>query len=301
MPLHETPTITTEWTTELEIARALFANGDYDDVLKVVEPLLLRQLDALSKFGACQLKACVHSERQEWQECLDVLRVSGPLIDDLPADLRAKYHGQRALAHRNLNQTGAAILDYEAARDAALDAGDELILAGVQNNLAAIYGRENRFDEAIAEVDAAIRIATRLGEEISLGRYYDNKAQVLIMAKRYSEALTYSKKAVALLLNHPAGQEARFTHGLALIGVGAGYLDEPKSIEQFRARHDAAKMIDVELSPDLVRSALARSDGHVLGAAQLLNVSHSAVIKWIGKCSLKRAPKRRRAKPLIVK
>ena len=301
MPLQETSTTATQWTTELEVARALYAVGDYGDVLKIVEPLLSRETDALSRFTACQLKACVHSERQEWVECVETLRVSGPLVDLMPADLRAKYHGQRALAHRNLNQTDAALLDYEAAREAAFEAGDEQILASVRNNLAAMYGHQKRLEEAILEADAAIRIALRLGDDINLGRYYDNKAQLMIAGKRYAEALTFSKKAMALLASHPAGREARFTYGLALIGVGTGYLDDPKSVEQFRARHDAAKSIDAELNADLIKSALARSNGHVFGAAQLLNVSHSAVIKWIGKHRLERAPKRRRSKSLITK
>lgn len=301
MPRQASSTIDRELTPELELARAFYAVGDYDDVLQTVEPLLNRELDPLSRFTACQLKACVHSERQQWLECLDVLRVSGPLIDEMPADLRAKYYGQRALAHRNLNNADAALVDYEGARDAAIESGDERIVASVRNNLATMYGHEKRINEAIREVDAAVKIATRSGDDLNLGRYYDNKAQLLVAAKRYAEALTYSRKAMALLVNHPAGHEARHTHGLALIGVGAGYLEEPKSVEQFRARHDAAKMIDVELNASLVKSALARSNGHVFGAAQLLNVSHSAVIKWIGRHGLDRAPKRRRSKSLISK
>lgn len=301
MPQLQTPTIAGRFTTELEMARALFANGDHDDVLQIVDPLLLRDADDVSKFAAFQLKACVHSERQEWEQCLEVLRISGALLDEMPADLRAKYHGQRALAQRNLDQTDEALVEYEAARNAALEAGDDRIIATVRNNLATVYAIVGRVDEAVMEVDAAIRIVTRLGDDVYLGRCYDNKAQLLIAVRRYAEALTCSKRAVSLLAHHPANTEARTTHGLAMIGVGISYLDEPKTIEQYRARHDIEKELHVDLDVELIKTALKRANGQVLGAAKLLHVRHFAVAKLIDKHKLERSPKRRRAKSLRAK
>lgn len=300
MLLHETPTIA--WTAEIEMARALLSAGCYDDVLGIVDPIAIRDgLDALTKFAACQLKAVAHSERGEWVECRDALTLSAPIVDELPPELRGRFFGQRALAHRNLDEIDAALVDYEQARDCAIAVGDDQTLANIRNNLAKVYSDQERVGEALIEVDAAIKIATRLRDGINLGRFLDTKAQALVVGKRYVEALSYSTTAIDLLHDHPAGAEARWTHGLAMIGAGASYLEKPKSIEQFRDIHDAAKLIQVELGVELLEVALKRAEGHVLGAAKLLHVSHSLIIKLIKKHGLERVPQRRRNKSLIAK
>lgn len=300
MPLIETPTLA--YTAELEMARALFSDGDFDAVLSIVNPIVGREgVEPVTKFVACQLKSCCHSERDEWRESLNALRLVASIVDDMPAELRAKHFGQRALAHRHLNEVDDALVDYEQARVNALECGDELTVASIRNNIAGIYSHQDRADEAHKEVDEAIRIAERLGEKISLGRFLDRKAQIFNFQKRYADALTCSAKAVAFLSDHPALAEARWTHGLAMIGTGASYLEKPKSIEQFRDIHDAARLIHVELGVELLEVALKRANGHVLGAAKLLHVSHSAIIKLTQKHGLERVSRRRRNKSVIAK
>lgn len=290
------------WTVELETARALYAAGDYDDVLRVVEPIIARDgVDAITRFGACQLKACVQSQRGEWRDSLETLKLTAPLVDHLPPELRAKFFGQRALAHRNLNQLADSLIDYEAARFYAQEVGDDQSEANVRNNLAKIYADEGRVDDALMEVDAAIKTAIRTRDDISLGRYYDTKAQILIGAKRYAEALTSSKKAVALLSSHPSGAEARTTHGIAMVGAGSRFLKKPETLREFRARRDAAKLVQVTVDAKMVMLALKCSGGHVLKAAALLDISHSALIKLIEKHNLDRVPKRRRGKSPLKK
>lgn len=288
---------------DIEAARALFAAGDYGDVLKVVTPVLARpNVDAESRFAALLLKACVEFSLQQHEESLATLKVAGLLLDQMPPELKGKFYGQRAVAHRNLDEIDDALIDYEEARFWARKIKDEQTEASVRNNLAKIYSDLDRFDEAIIEVDAAIKIATRSQDEISLGRYYDNKAHILIDHQHFPEALTYSKKAIALLASHPSGEEARSTHGLAMVCLGATYLDEkPKSISSYRARHNAAKIIHKGLDAAMIEQALRRSKGHVLKAAKVLCISHPVLIRLIERHRLERVPKRRRAKALITK
>ena len=297
------PTLATEWATEIETARALFSAGDYDDVLRVVGPIIDRpRVDGITRFAAFQLKACVESQRDQYERCLETLRQAGPFVDEVPPDLRGKYYGQRALAYRHLDQIDKALIDYEAARVCATEARDEQTLANVRNNLAKVYSDAGKFAEAIVEVDAAIRMATRLGDEVLLGRYYDLKAQILIDHEHYAEALTHSKKAVSLLASHPSLKEARSTHGLAMVCLGATYLGKRvDSIEEFRARHHAAKTIHVALDSTTIKRALRRSNGHLLKAARLLRVRHSVLGRLVEKHDLERVPKRRRSKTLIAK
>lgn len=300
MPLQETPTIT--WTAELEMARALFAVGDDDDVLRIVLPICERDDGhPIDRLGALQLKACVEWRRHEYTQSLETLKRAGTLVDDAPLDLRGKFFGQRALVYRSLNQIDGALVDYEAARECANDCGDATTEATIRNNVAVVYSDAGRTDEALLEIDAAIKTFTRLHDDVNLGYCYDTRAQVLIGVHRYVEALTCTKRAISLLANHPAGVGARSTHGLAMIGVGVSCLEAPKTIEQFRQRRAAARSIHVELDRELLKVALKRANGHVLGAAKLLHVSHSAIIGLIKKHGLERVPQRRRAKSLVTK
>lgn len=233
---------------DLEAARALFAVGDYNDVLSLIEPIISDEEASVSdRCDALRLRACVESERGQWVGCLGTLKDAAPLIDLMPADKRAKFYGQRALAHRNVGEVDAALVDYEEARYWAKKAGDQQTEASVRNNLAKIYSDVGRGEEAIVEVDAAIKIATERQDEINLGRYYDMKAQVLIIRSEYEAAIENGKRAVGLLGHlsdtHTALIEARSTYSRALIGLAALYLEHPDPVAGYCARRDAAKLI----------------------------------------------------------
>lgn len=293
-------------TNDLETARALFAVGDYDDVLALVTPIIDDSgTNPADKCSALRLQACVETERKQYGESLETLAKAGHLIDEVSPDMRAKFFGQRGLAKRNLGNIDAALVDYAAARHWACEAGDKHTEAGVRNNLAKIYSDVGRFEEAIIEVDIAIQIALRLQDDISLGRYYDLKAQILSGKKFYAESLGCSKKALALLVglpgSHPALIEARVTHGRILIALGGTYLEQPDPIGTYCAMRDAAKLLPTALDKATLRLALSRSGGHVLGAAKLLHIRHSALSRAIEKQGLDRQPKRRRRKSLITK
>lgn len=302
MQLKESHTITTHWTAELETARALYEVGDYEDALRVLAVMMaIPDLDSVNRLGGYLLKACIEWRQQDLARSLETLGMAGPLVDSAPPELRGKYFGQRALAHRGLYQTDAALVDYEQARDCAMETADARTEASIRNNIAVIYNELGRRDEALVEIDAALKTFIRLRDDVNAGYCHDTRAQVLLSAGRYEEARHHSEKALRLLVDDPARVGALRHYGLAMIGIGAGYLDKPESVEQFRARHHAAKLIDAELNRELIQIALSRSGGHVLGAAKLLDVSHSVLIKLIAKYNLERAPKRHRRKSTITK
>lgn len=286
----------------IEFVRALFSSGSYEEVIVAARPLSRDEsLDIESRFAAFLLIASAESELGLYSESLETLKVAGPLLDEALPRQKASFYGQRANVNTKLKKKDSPLVDYEAARFWAQEAGDQIVEARVRNNLAKRYSEIGRIVDAIAEVDAAIKIAARLHDDHLLGRFYDQKAQVLLDGSRYAESIACSKKALMLLEGHPALTEARTTHGRALIALGVSYLPEPKTIEDFCIRRDAAKSIQVTLTADVISRALKGAGGHVLRAAEVLNVSHPVLIRKIKKYGLERQPIRPRRKSLIKK
>jgi tetratricopeptide (TPR) repeat protein len=270
----------------VEHARSLYFAGNYGEALRAAE-VLISSCDLAEQVGGLLLKACIQSEHEQFSECLDTLKVAGPLIDHAPAKSRAAFHGQRAFARVKVGRKKDALIDYEAARVYAQESGDQLAEGTVRNNLAGIYSQLGRFDDAITESDNAILMFRKLNEHIYLGRAYDQRAQILNNQGLYSEAITWSEKALGILGKHPAAAEARMTHGSALIGLGESYLDHPDPVENFRVRRSMVNMINLSLGPDVVQLALDRCEGNVLRASVLLNVKHQSLQGAVNRFKLK--------------
>lgn len=275
---------------ELEMARACFDLGDYRETVSIAKATLPSLVEPEKRFTAFQLIACSQWRQGLYRQSLDTLAEIGPLVDDLPPALMAKFFGQRALAYSKLGNSDAALMDLENARYWSEECGDQQSLARARNNLAKQYKEAGRFDEALAEVNFAIEFAEGFGDEILLGELCDMKAQVLVDARHYSAAAELSERALTLLGNHPSLTEARETYGRALIGLGVTYLEQKDPIATFAARRRASEMIRCTLDENIVHLALERSNGRVSKAAELVGVHHEAMAKAAKKYGSDRAP-----------
>lgn len=286
--------------TKADEARALYLAGRFDEALDIAEALI-ESPDPAEKLSGLLHKACIQSERDQFLDSLETLKLAGLLIDQAPAKSKAAFHGQRAYCRVKLERNDKALVDYEAARVYAQEAQDELAEARIRNNLARVYSRLDRLDDAIVENDAAIHIFRRLNERVQLGRAYDQRAQILNDGKMYADALKWSDQAIAILGSHPSSVEARATHGRALIGVGQTYLGIPDPVENFRTRREIANSINVQLDPETARLALIRSGGNVQRAANLLKVQHQSLQASVKRFNLQSLQKRRVRRSIITK
>lgn len=283
---------------EIDLARNLFDSGDDDRVIDTVRALLPSLPGSEKKFRAYLLLACSEWRKGWARQSLQTLRKASVMFDRMPARLKGRFHGQRAVVHSRLKDPDSALLDLEAAKFWAEEAGDEEEIAIARNNLSKQYSDAGRFEEAITEVDAAIDFARHHGSEILLGQFCDMKGQILVRHQRFSEALHFTETAIELLDSHPSCVEARETHGRALIGLGAGYLTQEDPVSTFRARRSATDLISGPLTDDLVRLALEQSNGNILNAATRLGVYHSGLLKVIKNGKLPHKP---RARSLVRK
>lgn len=297
-----TKTIYPVTVDDLSLARECFETGEYDPALAVIDSLVL---EGRNVFKALLLKACIATERKRFRECLKILDQAGDLLDGEPAELKAKYYGQRAYTNKKLGNLDSPLVDYEAARYWAQEAGDELCEASVRNNLAKRYSELGRLNDALQESDAAIRIATDAGDVFLLGRFLDLKAQILLEHERLAEAVTVSRKAIEILEpigNAVALDEAKSTYGKALIALGMSCLNGISDpLETSRLRKQMAEKLFVSVDENLIRLALDRTGGRVSQAAKLLGMAHVPMMRAVEKFGLERKPKRRRGKSLIGK
>lgn len=295
------PVLVKNLGSRMDQARALYDIGDYRECALLAGVVRSESSDLETTLSAGILEAVALGEQGEYRNALDVLTEVGGLIDKAPARLKAKYFGQRAYMKGKIGEADSLLIDYEAARTHAIEAGDAVTIATVRNNLAKQYSNAGRLNEAVAESDAAISVARVLCDDVYLGRALDMRAQILVDNGLYEDALEYSEQAIRLLENHPSLKEAQTTHGHALIGLGSALLGEPDSIECFYIRRKLIKAVPNKLLSEVARDALEQANGRVSKAAEILKISHPSMIDAIDRFQLDRASKRRRNKTLITK
>lgn len=286
---------------ELAQARELYAAGDYDQALMELQECVANAPDGETRLGALLLRACIQSERFQYSTSLQTLGTAAPLVDDAPAKLKARFHGQRAHLRVKLGKLDRALVDYEAARVWAHEAGDDLSVAIIYNNLAKVYSGLGSYSEAIDNSDIAIRMFLRAGDRVNLGRAYDQRAQIHIEHREFADALNWSRKAINNLGSHPLLTEARTTHGRALIGLASNYLEDATQVDRYRSYRMAVDSLEVALDADLVRSALERTDGNTKQAASLLNLPRTSLIDAVNRFHLDSHQRRHHRKSLITK
>lgn len=288
----------TEAVVGLEMARARFDSGDYEEAIALARSTLSSLSRKQDRFKALHLIACSEGQKGWYKQSLRTLALVGELVDDLPAITRARFHGQRAFVHSKLKEVNEALIDLEAAKFWAEESGDAESIARARNNLSKQYSDAGRFDEALTEVNAAIEFALGHTDKVLLGQFYDMKAQILISRGQFSEALECSEAAMELQSGHPSAIEARETHGRALIGLGASYLTQDDPVATFRARRNALDLIPAALTNELIKLALEQSNGNVLNAASRLGIYHSALLKAMKNNGIPHKP---RARSLVTK
>lgn len=274
-----------------QLARALFDAGDFQAAIET----------SASDLEGLLLKASSLYDAGKYREGREVLGIAGPLIDLAEPRLKARFHGMRAAFDTKLGNDENVLVDYEAAKYWAEDAGDELCYAMARNNIAKQYAKAGRTDEALEESRAAISTAKRLNEHAFIGRFLDQRAQILFKLGRFTEAVDTAKQAVETLEKHgneTTLAEAQTTYGKALVRLGSSYLISD-SIDGYLTRKEVG--LATTLDKELIHQALERSNGRVYQAAKLLDVSHSYIIKIAGNENLTRQPRRTRHKSLPVK
>lgn len=299
-----------ETTTEdRALEHALFYAGDYSAALVEADALIASARTDTDRAEGLLSKSRIYFDLFRYADSQSQLKAMGEMLDGLSVRLKARYYGQRAAINAKTAKTDkkgrtnydAALIDYEAGKYWAIEAGDKLCEACIRNNLSRIYSRTGRFKDALNEVHAAIQIAEQLLEHGWLGRFLDQKARILLDHNHYSSALQISRAAIGILELHGNERtlsEAQVTHGKAWVCFGTSALEGVGRDVSFRVRREAVNDLNQPLDKELIQLALERSNGHISQAADILEISHPSMISAVRNSGLVRQPKRRRAKSL---
>jgi hypothetical protein len=83
-----------------------------------------------------------------------------------------------------------ALATYGRARALAEQLSDDVLLAQVERQLAAVYGRREQLAEAVAHATRAIAIYERIGDRLNLEKMRSNLAAIYVQTRQFSEALS---------------------------------------------------------------------------------------------------------------
>jgi tetratricopeptide (TPR) repeat protein len=218
-------------------------------------------------------------------------------------------------ASKQADYLDRAFIEYAAANFHFEQAGHKCYRANVENNLGFLYFKVRKFQEAHEHLNRARRLLSNLKDCGGVAQVDETRARVFLAEGKHSEAERAARGAVSALSR--GGQqallaEALITHGRALGRLGyysQAYPALERAIKTAQAAGaqkragEAALVVIEELGEhltfdkvqstfygcgleetlrryenDVIRQALAKSQGSVTQAARLLGVSHQRLI-----------------------
>ncbi len=201
----------------LDEARVMFAEAldrldDQDGDLKAIA--LLRSA-ALEKIA------------NRLNDALSILTTTAPLVEaSTNHTLKGRFHNELATVLKNLGATEVrpdyidrALIEYAAASFHFEQAGHARYQACVENNLAMLFLKADKFAEAHEHLDCAQALFTRLDDMVHLAQVEETRARVMLAEGLVAKAEKIALSAVRML--QKGGEqsllaEALTTHGVAL-------------------------------------------------------------------------------------
>lgn len=247
---------------ETDLAYCYWRQGAFDEARTLLQ-------DALShlKDGETDLKARVHLRRaliessaSHLNDSLQILREALSLFEASDNDaLKGKFHNELGLVLKNLaaaeqrdDYLDRALIEFAAASFHFEQAGHRTYQGCVENNLAGLFLKLEKFPEAHEHLDCARRLLFEVRDNVHLAQVNETRARVWLAQGRLDEAALFARSAVKNL--ERGGEqsllaEALTTYGTALARVG----------KHARARLALERAIVVaETSGDLTAAGRAR-------------------------------------------
>ena len=164
----------------------------------------LGHLDSTQRLRAVLNKALVEQVSSRPKEALRILSDSEPLFE-LSANhaLKGKFHNEfgtvlknTGLAEQREDYIDRALMQYTAASVELEQAGNERVLALVENNLGFLFAHLGKFQEAHSHLDRALTMAVRLKDKGFCAQFEDTRARAFLGEGRLDQAESAAKSAV---------------------------------------------------------------------------------------------------------
>src|SRR5215213_6320111 len=213
----------------IELACCYWREGKFDEGRVVVNEALhrLSESDIELRAKALLRSAIIEEESKRFGDALRIHTEAGPLFEQLENHcLIGSYHNAYAIVLRNLGTAenrqdyiDLALIEYAAAAYHFEVAGHIRYQACVENNLAFLFWKLERFADAHKHLDRAQILFARLKDDLHSAQVDDTRAQVLLAEGRVVEAERAARRAVQTLESGDAAwvlAEALTTQATAL-------------------------------------------------------------------------------------
>jgi CheY-like chemotaxis protein len=213
----------------IELACCYWREGKFDEGRVVVSEALHRLTESDTELRAKALlrSAIIEEESKRFGDALKIHVEAGPLFERLENHcLIGSYHNAYAIVLRNLGSSehrqdylDLALIEYAAAAYHFEEAGHIRYQACVENNLAFLFWKLERFVDAHKHLDRAQILFARLKDNLHSSQVDETRTRVLLAEGRVVEAERAARRAVHILETGDAAwvmAEALTAHGTAL-------------------------------------------------------------------------------------
>lgn len=164
----------------------------------------LGDLESTQRLRALLNKALVEEVSSRSQEALRILSESEPLFEvSANHALKGKFHNEfgtalknAGLAERREDYIDRALMQYTAASVELEQAGNERVLALVENNLGFLFAHLGRFEESHRHLDRALSMAARLKDKGFCAQFEDTRARAFLSEGQLEQAEAVASSAV---------------------------------------------------------------------------------------------------------
>jgi tetratricopeptide (TPR) repeat protein len=164
----------------------------------------LGDLESIQRLRALLNKALVEEVSSRSKEALKILSESEPLFEvSANHALKGKFHNEfgtalknAGLAERREDYIDRALMQYTAASVELEQAGNERVLALVENNLGFLFAHLGRFQESHQHLDRALSMAARLKDKGFCAQFEDTRARAFLGEGQLEQAEAVAGSAV---------------------------------------------------------------------------------------------------------
>lgn len=241
---------------QIELAYCYWREGAFDNGRVLLREALNRlpESDAELRAKAWLRSALIEKDANRYNDALKIHTEAAPLFNLIENDcLRGSFHNEFATVLKNLGAAenrqdyiDRALIEYAAAGYHFEKAGHIRYLACVENNLAMLFWRAQRFGDAHGHLDRAELLVKRLNDDVHRAQVDETRSRVLLAEGRIAEAEKAARRAVSTL--ETGDEPSLLAQALTRLGISLARLrrlEEARSALE-RAIDSAQQAGDVE-------------------------------------------------------
>lgn len=215
---------------QIEMACCYWREGAFDEGRSLLIEALngLSETDTDLRAKALLRRAIIERTAKRNKDACEILTEAAPLFNLVENQcLRGSFHNQLATVLKNLgalecreDYVDRALIEYAAAAYHFEEAGHIRYQACVENNLAMLYWRMQRFTEAHEHLDRADMLFARLKDDLHRAQVDETRARVLLSEGQVVQAEKAARRAVRVFETGDESSllaEALNTLGISLV------------------------------------------------------------------------------------